>query len=267
MPRLGVLGWPVAHSRSPAMHAAAFAALGLTDWTYQLLPVPPELFDETVRALPAAGFAGANVTIPHKLAALALADEASDAAREIGAANTLSFDADGAIRAENTDAPGLLASLQLEPAGRTALVLGAGGSARAAVWALLRAGAEVAVWNRTAARAEALVRELGGRVATGAEPADFLLNCTAVGLHDPTHDATRTFKSLPVSADELGEYACVVDLVYRDTPTPLIDAARRAGVEVVDGLAILVAQGAASFELWTGREAPVEVMRTGAAAR
>jgi shikimate dehydrogenase len=266
MPRLGVLGWPVAHSRSPAMHAAAFAALGLTDWTYQLLPVPPELFDETVRALPAAGFAGANVTLPHKLAALALADEASPAARAIGAANTLLFDR-GSIRAENTDAPGLLAALPLDPAGRSALVLGAGGSARAVVWALRQSGAEVAVWNRTPARAEALVRELGGRVATGAEPADFLLNCTAAGLHEPTRDPTHTFKSLPLNADELGEYACVVDLVYRDAPTPLIEAARRAGAEVVDGLEILVAQGAVSFELWTGRQAPVEAMRTGATAR
>ncbi len=111
MPRLGVLGWPVAHSRSPAMHNAALAALGMEGWRYQLLPVPPERFAETVRALRAAGFAGANVTIPHKHAALALADSASEAAREIGAANTLTFAADGAIAAENTDAPGFFAAL------------------------------------------------------------------------------------------------------------------------------------------------------------
>jgi shikimate dehydrogenase len=262
MPRLGVLGWPVAHSRSPAMHAAAFAALGLTDWTYQLLPVPPELFDETVRALPAAGFAGATVTVPHKLAALALADDASPAARAIGAANTLLFDR-GAIHAENTDAPGLLAALPRDPAGRSALVLGAGGSARAVVWALRHAGAEVAIWNRTHARAEALARDFGGRAVTRAEPADFLINCTSAGLHDPG----RMFKSLPVNADALDEYACVVDLVYHDSPTPLLSAARRSGAQVVDGLEILVAQGAISFELWTGRKAPVEAMRTGAAAR
>ena len=109
MTRLGVLGWPVAHSRSPAMHTAALRELGLAPpWTYQRLPVAPELFAETTRALGGAGFHGANVTIPHKPAALALADEASEAARAIGAANTLTFAPDGTIAAENTDAPGLV---------------------------------------------------------------------------------------------------------------------------------------------------------------
>src|SRR5271169_2150023 len=110
--RLGVLGWPVAHSRSPAMHNAALQALGMEDWRYQALPVPRELFAETVRALGQAGFIGANVTIPHKQAALAMADQASDAARAIGAANTLTFAPDGTIAAENTDAPGLIAALE-----------------------------------------------------------------------------------------------------------------------------------------------------------
>jgi hypothetical protein len=111
VPLLGVCGWPVAHSRSPAMHEAALAEAGLPDWRYLKLPLPPGLFAETVRALPAAGFRGVNVTIPHKEAALALADAASDAAREIGAANTLTFERDGAIHAENTDAPALIAAL------------------------------------------------------------------------------------------------------------------------------------------------------------
>ncbi len=126
--RLGVLGWPVAHSRSPAMHRAAFAELGMSDWTYQHLPAPPELFEETVRALGAAGFVGANVTVPHKTAALALADTANPAARAIGAANTLTFGLGGAIGASNTDAPGLIAALELDPSGLSALVLGAGGT-------------------------------------------------------------------------------------------------------------------------------------------
>src|SRR4051812_36977968 len=120
MHRLGVLGWPVSHSRSPAMHNAAFAALGMGDWHYQRLPAPPEIFEETVRSLPASGFVGAHVTIPHKEAALALADTATDAARATGAANTLSFGSDGAIAASNTDAPGLLAALSgagVSPAG------------------------------------------------------------------------------------------------------------------------------------------------------
>jgi shikimate dehydrogenase len=161
MPRLGVLGWPVAHSRSPAIHNAAFAALGMEGWRYQRLPVPPGLLAETTRALGRAGFLGANVTIPHKQAALALAAQASRAARQIGAANTLTFAADGTITAENTDAPGLMAAFEQSPRGMRALVLGAGGSARAAVWALREAGAsEVYVWNRTPERAETLAREL-----------------------------------------------------------------------------------------------------------
>jgi shikimate dehydrogenase len=257
--RLGVLGWPVAHSRSPAMHNAALRAVGLTDWRYQRLPVAPELLAETVRALPGAGFAGTNVTIPHKEAALALADEATAVARAIGAANTLTFGADGAIAADNTDAPGLLAAL----GGRrpsTALVLGAGGSARAAVFALAQTGAAVAVWNRTPERAQALAAELGARAVAAPVPADVLVNCTSVGLADPS----ITFKELPLKADSVGEYACVVDLVYRDGDTVLAQEARRRGSQVIDGLEILVQQGALSFEGWTGRAAPVQVMRQGA---
>ena len=258
--RLGVLGWPVAHSRSPAMHRAALAAIDRTDLTYQRLPVPPEAFAETVRALPAAGFLGANVTIPHKEAALALADEASEAARAIGAANTLTFRPDGAIAAENTDAPGLLAALGA-PAPASALVLGAGGSARAAAYALKRAGADVAVWNRTPERARRLARDLGVTAVTGRAPAaEALVNCTAAGLDDPA----STFKELPVTADVLGEYAVVVDLVYRAGGTELLRAARRRGCRVVDGLEVLVHQGASSFEIWTGARAPLDVMRRAA---
>ena len=165
MKRLGVLGWPVAHSRSPAMQNAALRELGLSDWHYQRLPVPPLVFDETVAGLPAAGFVGANVTIPHKEAALAAADTASEAAREIGAANTLTFSDDGAITADNTDAPGLIAALG-DRIGATAMVLGAGGSARAVVWALTRAGVEVSIWNRTPGRAEALHRNTHRVTAT-----------------------------------------------------------------------------------------------------
>jgi shikimate dehydrogenase len=260
--RLGVLGWPVAHSRSPAMHRAALAAIGRTDLTYQRLPVPPEAFAETVRALPAAGFAGANVTIPHKEAALALATQASEAARAIGAANTLTFAGGEHIAAENTDAPGLLAALGT-PAPRSALVLGAGGSARAAAYALKQAGADVAVWNRTPERARRLAADLGVAAVTGpAPPAEALVNCTAAGLHDPA----GTFKELPVSADVLGEYAVVVDLVYRDGGTELLRAARRRGCRVVDGLEVLVHQGALSFEIWTGARAPLDVMRRAASS-
>jgi shikimate dehydrogenase len=263
MKRLGVLGWPVAHSRSPAMHNAALAALGLKDWHYQRLPAPPEVFAETVRALPASGFVGANVTIPHKEAALALADAATDAARAIGAANTLAFAADGAISASNTDAPGFLAALRgagADPAGEVALVLGAGGSARAVAYALREAGAaRVVVWNRTPDRAAALAADLGVEAADRPVPAGLLVNCTSVGLAD------GEFKELPVGADALGTYATVADLVYRAGGTGLVAQAQRRGCTVVDGLEVLVRQGAMSFEAWTGLEAPIDVMRAAAA--
>jgi shikimate dehydrogenase len=258
MTRLGVCGWPVAHSRSPQMHNAALRVLGLEGWRYQRLPVPPELFAETVRALPALGFRGVNATIPHKEAALAVADVRSDAARAIGAANTLTFQADGAIHADNTDASGFLASLPRSAYGATALVLGAGGSARAVIYALRQAGAaEVLVWNRTRERARAVAAELGAVAVDDAPPADIVVNCTSIGLHNPGD----TFKALPLRADELGAGRLVVDMVYRVGGTVLLQAARAAGADVVDGLEILVAQGAASLERWTGRTAPDQAMR------
>jgi shikimate dehydrogenase len=269
MRRLGVLGWPVAHSRSPAMHNAALKALEMNDWRYQALPVPRELFAETVRALGAAGFVGANVTIPHKQAALALADQASVAARAIGAANTLTFALDGTISAENTDAPGLIAALEQLvdlPARPRALVLGAGGSARAAVWALREAGArEVSVWNRTPERAVALAAELDARAVSKPERAELLVNCTSVGLERSASEP-EGLNLLGLTFDQVGEYPYVVDMVYRSGATPLLAAAREHGARTVDGLEILVAQGALSFELWTGRQAPREVMRRAAEA-
>ncbi len=240
------------------MQNAALAAAGLAGWRYQRLPVAPELLVETVRALPGAGFRGVNVTIPHKQAVLELADAATPRARAIGAANTLTFEDDGTIHAENTDAPALLAALPFAPAGTTALVLGAGGSARAAVWALRHAGAsEVRVWNRTPARAQALCDELGGTPVRSTAPADLIINCTAVGL-DVTADP---FEQLPISADDLGDYACLVDLVYTPTGTALVQAARDHGVPAIDGLELLVGQGALSFECFTGASAPEDRMR------
>ena len=147
------------------MQNAALAEMGLAgEWTYEAIDVEPERFAERVAAMPGEGFAGANVTVPHKLAALAVADEESRAAREIGAANTLTF-RDGGVIAENTDAPGLVAAIGGVERGTTALVLGAGGSARACVWALVGEGAEVQVWNRTQERAERVAGELGASAA------------------------------------------------------------------------------------------------------
>ncbi len=249
------------------MQNAALAAVGLDGWRYQLLPVPPELFEETVLGLGGAGFRGANVTIPHKEAALVIAlaaGGASERARKIGAANTLLFEHGDHVWADNTDAPALIESLPFAVAGRSALVLGAGGSARAAVWALLEAGAgEVRVWNRTPERARALSEELGAVAVQVAEPADLLVNCTSSGL-----DTTEwTFKQLPVGADDLDRYDCVVDFVYREDGTPLVQAARAHGRRVVDGFELLVRQGALSFAQFTGVEAPLDVMRAAVGAR
>ena len=256
---LGVCGWPIRHSRSPEMHNAALRAAGLREWRYLRLPLAPELFAETLRALPARGFAGVNVTIPHKEAALALADEATALATAIGAANTLTFRVDGTIEADNTDAPGLLDALPPEyaPAGRRALVLGAGGAGRAVVHALVQAGAEVLLWNRTPERAGELAARLGATAVTGPVLADIVVNCTSVGLNgDP-----EGFKALPVRADYVRAGSCLVDLVYRDGGTPLLAAARRWGADTVDGREILIAQGAASFERWTGGPADRDAMR------
>ena len=253
----GVLGDPVGHSRSPAMHNAAFEELGL-DWRYVKLPVPAELFEETVKALPASGYRGANVTIPHKEAALAVADDADEAAHAIGAANTLTFE-DGAIRAANTDAPGLLAALPRAPGGMTALVLGAGGAGRAAAWALREAGAEVAVWNRTPERAAALAAEMGVAGVEAPVAADLVVNATAVGL-----EPGDGVEELPLAWIDPPQLA--VELVYGDHETPFAAWALEGGAELVDGLEVLVRQGALSFELWTGQEAPLDAMRKAARA-
>jgi shikimate dehydrogenase len=243
------------------MHNAALAALGLAgDWSYEAIDVAPDDFTERVEALPGEGFVGANVTIPHKGAALALADLLSETVREIGAANMLTF-AEGEIRADNTDADGFLNALPSPAGAKRALVLGAGGAARAIVWALLREGAEVDVWNRTQLRSRDLCRELGGRpiVALAGTAYDLIVNSTAVGLHgeDP-------FEELPLSREGLGAGQTVVDMVYGRGPTALLAAARRAGATTVDGIEVLVQQGALSLRVWTGQESPLDVMRAAA---
>jgi shikimate dehydrogenase len=246
------------------MFAAAFTVLGWDDWRYQRLPVPPELFAQTTRALPGSGFVGVNVTIPHKRAALELADSSSLAAREIGAANTLSFSA-GTIMAENTDAPGLIAALGESPRGLSVLILGAGGTARAAIWALQEAGAsEISLWNRTPERARALAREFDIAAVRRPLEADLLVNCTAVGLERSATES-EVLNQLALTFDAVGKYSHVVDFVYTaNFDTHLLRIARRCGARTVDGLEILLAQGALSFQRWTATTAPLEAMRAGA---
>jgi shikimate dehydrogenase len=254
------------------MQTAALAELGLAgEWTYEAIEVEPERFEGLVRGLPAQGFAGVNVTVPHKLAALAVADRASDAAREIGAANTLSFSA-GEIAAENTDAIGILDAIEHPVTGLRALVLGAGGSARAAIWALHNAGADVEIWNRTEAKAAALAAEFAVESRKTADERldvsayDLVINATTVGLeqaatHAPTH---ADLKAHPVDADSISARKTVVDLVYGFHETALAASARASGARVVDGLEVLVRQGAASLRIWTGLEPPLETMREAA---
>jgi shikimate dehydrogenase len=261
MKRLAVLGHPVGHSRSPAMQTAALAELGLGDeWSYAAIDLAPDEFEQRVRAMAEEGFIGANVTVPHKGAALSVADTLSETAREIGAANTLSFE-DGEIRAENTDAQGLLDALPGSPTGKRTLVLGAGGAARAVVWALVREGAEVEVWNRTELRSSNLCVELGGKPVGVLDPRTYelIVNSTSVGLRgeDP-------FVELPLGPAGFVAGQTVVDLVYGAHPSRLLDAAAAAGAAVVDGIEVLVRQGARSLQIWTGREPPLDVMRAAA---
>lgn len=249
------------------MHEAAYRQLNI-DAVYQRLPIPPELFAETVRALPGSGFAGINVTIPHKHAAAEIADHISPAVQAIGAANTLTFRA-GAIHAENTDAPGLIAALGSELNSRRALVLGAGGTARAAVWALIGAGATVDIHNRTSERAAKLADEFGAQAVfevSGGAGHDLIVNTTAVGMDaDTTEQAALAALGLDLS--RIDQTTQVVDFVYRPGGSPLANASRSAGLATIEGGELLARQGALSFELWFDRPAPLDEMRRAIAIR
>lgn len=261
-----MIGHPVAHSRSPAMQNAALQALGLADrWHYGALDIEPsELADRLPELAADPEYVGLNVTVPHKPAALELADSSSPVAREIGAANTLVFDAEGSIHAENTDAPGLIDAIDNPIRGRSALVLGAGGAARAVVWALRSEGARVAIWARRSVAAEELAAQLGGTPWPGDGDAgsfDLVVNASAAGLGDGA-----ALAHLPLESGQLRRGQILVDMVYGAQPTDLTQAARDAGCRVVDGLEILVRQGARSLAIWTARPAPLETMRRAARA-
>jgi len=268
---VGVIGDPVAHSRSPAMHNAAFRALGL-DWCYVPLHVAHAQIEAALRGLVALGFVGANVTIPHKEAAARLADERTPAAEAIGAVNTLSVLPGGRLRGDNTDAGGTLAALReagIEVAGQRAVVLGAGGAARAVAYALAASGTHVVLANRTPERAAALAASLQPHVAGRLEAialadagalqaalaeARLLVNATSVGLH-PGPDLSP----LPEGVG-LHPGLAVLDLVYAPRQTRLLRQAARSGCQTVEGLRVLVHQGALALEMWTGQPAPLDVM-------
>lgn len=256
----GVIGWPIAHSLSPAMHNAGYSALGL-DWVYVPIAVPPDRLATAIPGLAASGFAGLNVTIPHKEEALALSSSASDVARNIGAANTLIPDGDGGFSADNTDAVGFERAVEeVAPGaldGADALLLGAGGSAQAVAWALRKRGCRVTVANRTPERAQGLGAVIPFEreaVDEAASSASIVVNATSLGM-----SADGPPPELPLASIAPG--SVVVDLVYSPGGTPWLRAAQVAGAIAVDGRGMLLHQGAASFSIWTGELAPLEAMR------
>lgn len=270
---VGLLGWPLGHSVSPAMHNAAFQVLGL-DWRYDTLPVAPSDLADTVLSLGTRGYRGVNVTIPHKQAVVRFLDEQSAAASVIGAVNTLIVDEYGRLLGDNTDWLGFLHPLDsqgIEVAGRAALLLGAGGSARAVVYALAMRGiARINIWNRNVWRAHDLAAHLGehfSAVAVTASPhldelaelpADIVVNTTPLGMW-PAENTSPWPDGVPFP-----QGALVYDLVYRPENTLFLRQARRAACPTQGGLDMLVVQGAEAFQLWTGRAPPLAAMMAAA---
>lgn len=267
--RLALLAHPAGHSVSPAMQQAALDALGLRA-RYEALDVAPDDLAAVVAALRTDPWWGANVSVPHKEAVVPLLDELRPTARRLGAVNTIVRDGDRLV-GDNTDLAGFARALDaLGPfgAGATAVVLGAGGAARAVVAALRDRGATVAVANRSVARAEALVADLGtggatvlaaGEIKAAVRAADLLVQTSTVGMAGGPPGSPLPLGLLPRSG-------AVVDLVYRPAVTPLLRAAAAAGLAVQNGLPMLVWQGAAAFEAWTGRTAPADAMGRAAEA-
>lgn len=263
IPLAGVIGHPIAHSKSPRLHGHWLRKLGLAGH-YVPMDVAPQDFEEVLRALPKAGYVGVNVTVPHKEAALRIADDVTDRAALIGAANTLTFTADGRIHADNTDGYGFIANLQQsapewDPASGPAAVLGAGGAARAVLSSLLDAGVpEIYLSNRTRPRAEALRADFGNKVkvvdwvqaGNMLEDAATVVNTTSLGM--------MGHPELRVPLDGLRKGALVTDLVYNPLQTRLLREAEDMGCVTVDGLGMLIHQAVPGFERWFGQRPEVE---------
>jgi shikimate dehydrogenase len=269
----GLLGSPVEHSLSPAMMTAAFGARAM-DAEYLAFDVRPDALRVALDGLRALGVRGLNVTIPHKGAIVPMLDDLASSARTVGAVNTIVCDR-GRLVGHNTDASGFVLALreaEADPLGAHAVLLGAGGAARAVAAGLARAGAaSITIAGRAAARAEEIVVALReahpeptfravslGSDALCAPETTLLVNCTPGGM-DGGPDGAALAASLSLEA--LGPKAVVIDLVYRPLETPLIEAAQARRLATLSGLTMLLHQGAAAFELWTGRSAPVDAMR------
>ncbi len=269
--RIFLIGHPVGHSVSPAFQQAALDHYAL-DVRYEAMDVDAPSLPRVVEALRDPDVMGANVTVPHKEALLALLDELEEQARLIGAVNTIE-NRRGALIGHNTDAQGFLKALKedagFDPGGKTALVLGAGGAARAVTVALAGAGVKsLVIANRTLERARALVEDVRPllpsaeavalrpeSLALAAANSQIIVNCTSLGMSGGTGQGET-----PIGADLIPSQVLVCDLVYNPRETPLLREASKAGARVLGGLPMLVYQGATSFELWTGEKAPVKVM-------
>lgn len=258
----GVMGWPVAHSRSPRLHGWWLERYGI-DGAYVPMAVPPEGVAEAVRALPKLGFRGANVTVPHKEAVVAALDRLDATARRIGAVNTILVHEDGTLEGRNTDGFGFVENLRAGASGWTAaagpaVVLGAGGAARAVLVALADAGApEIRLLNRTRERAERLAEELGGGLACPVRVLDWAARAEALDgaalLVNTTTQGMAGHPPLDLALDALPRAALVTDIVYTPLETPLLRAASARGNPVVDGLGMLLHQARPGFEAWFGR--------------
>ena len=268
---LGIIGYPIGHSMSPVFQQAALDACGV-DAQYLAYQVAPDEVEDFVNGLRQPGIMGINVTVPHKLAVMPFLDEIDDWATEAGAVNTI-VNRQGRLTGHNTDGYGFLRALRegadFEPAGRRTLILGAGGAARGVVLALAREGVgDLTIANRTPERAENLAQLAHGRnvpvraialpgpeLVEAAASAQLIVNCTTIGMtHGPREGET------PLPGEAIPPTALVNDLVYNPLETPLLREAAQAGARTLGGIQMLVYQGAASFEMWLERPAPVPVM-------
>ena len=275
--RLGIIGYPIGHSISPIFQQAALDHLGI-DATYEKWEVTPEGVGDFVNGLRAPDSLGINITVPHKQAVIPFLDEVDEWATAAGAVNTI-VNRDGHLSGHNTDGPGFLRALLVEtgydPKGTRALVLGAGGAARGILLALARGGVDsMVIANRTLERAETLAKlasdngvkseaiSLSGDALTEAVlGADLIVNCTTMGMsHGPDEHGS------PISAAQIPATAIVNDVVYTPLLTPLLKEAAAVGATALGGLHMLVYQGVLSFQMWTGQDAPVDVMLAAATA-
>jgi shikimate dehydrogenase len=265
----GIFGDPVEHTISPAMHNAAFRELGL-DFIYVPFRVRKEDLGDAIRSLKALNIRGVNVTIPHKVGAMSYLDDVDELAGYTGAINTI-VNSDGYLKGYNTDASGFIKALAAEkvnPEGKNIVIIGAGGASRAISFILADKGAVLTVLNRHPEAAQAMVDRLSGlfrrdmqalelsrqNLEAVLEHAQILINTTSVGM---APEATFS----PVPLDLIKPGLIVVDIIYNPLKTRLLEGAEKKGAKIIGGIEMLVQQGAAAFELWTGRPAPVEIMR------